>query len=150
MTPDPNHIPRGRFGLLMLPITLLAAAVAVGVALGLGGSSREAGLVVLALAVGSVASLGPLLLRLERESWGVGVLACGLARSLLVLGTAYLIETNTPGVEKRPLYLGAMVGAVAILAAETAVAVMILQGIEDARAKLKNAKGGPGARVEHA
>lgn len=134
----------------MLPITVLAVAVAVGATLGLGGSSREVGRVVLALAVGSVATLGPVLLQLGRESWGVGVLACGLARSLLVLGTVYLIETNTPGVEKRPLYLGAMVGAVAILVAETAVAVMILQGIEDARAKLKNAKGGAATRVEHA
>ena len=108
----------------MLPITVLAVAVAVGATLGLGGSSREVGRVVLALAVGSIATLGPLLLQLGRESWGVGVLACGLARSLLVLGTVYLIETNTPGVEKRSLYLGAMVGAAKLQVAEAAVSAV--------------------------
>ena len=148
MHADPNHIPRGRFGLLMLPVTVVGAALAASVAAGLGGGSSAVVQVLAAVLVGSIATLGPVLLSLSRESWGLGVLVCGMTRGLLILGTAYMIELNAVDVAKRPLYLGAVAGAVAILVAEAVVAVAILQGVEDARAKVK--KSGAQPRVEHA
>jgi uncharacterized membrane protein len=148
LNPDPNHIPRGRFGLLMLPVTAVGVAVAGGVALALNGGTDTLRQVVLAVLVGSVATLGPVLLRLSREQWGLGMLVCGMTRAMLILGTAYLIETNGVDVAKRALYLGVVAGAVAILVAEAVVAVAILQGVEDARAKVKKSGGDP--RVEHA
>jgi hypothetical protein len=150
-------IPRGRFGLLMLPAVVLALALTIGVALLLGGSPQAAGFAALAVTVGSILTFAPALLRLGREHWGVAVLVFGLLRSLLILAAAWMIESSTPDLAVRPLYLGAVAGAVFILVVETAVAVVILQRIEDARLKHKQSlppHSGPAAPsaapVEHA
>jgi hypothetical protein len=150
-------IPRGRFGLLMVPAVVLSIALTIGVALILGGSPATAGSAALAVTIGSILTFAPALLRLGREHWGVAVLVFGLLRSLLILAAAWMIESNTPDLAVRPLYLGVVAGAVLILVVETAVAVLILQRIEDARQKHKISQpthSGPAAPsaapVEHA
>ncbi len=146
------EIPRSRFAAILAAATLLGCAVASGVAMGMGGDSKGVMMAVGSLLIASIASLGPVVLRLGRENWGVGVLVFGAARSLLVLGVAWLMESNAPGVSKRALYLGAVAGAVVVLMIETLAAVTILSGIEARRAKEKsgNASGKPSTTAEHA
>lgn len=137
---DIPEIPRARFGLLMLPAVLVAGALSAGMALALGGTGREVSAALIAVGVGSILTFAPALLQLGRENWGVAVLAFGLFRSLVILGAAWMIESANPELAKRPFYLAVMGGAVFLLVVETAVAVTILQKIENARLALKKSK----------
>lgn len=133
------EIPRLKFGLLMLGVTVLGLACAWIVA-GLGsGSEAESRSAAMALAIGSFLTFIPAVARISRDYWGVAVLFCGAARILAVLGIAYLITNSDPSRPSRPIFMGAASGAGLVMIAESALAVVFLSQIERARERLKKA-----------
>ena len=133
--PKPLHIPRASYGLTMAVVTTLGLGCAGSIAAIVGGDARAVGLVVGLLAISSVATLFPAVLHVGLEYWGILVLSCGTGRSLAVLAIAYLLSQS--GTPARPLFLGAVSGAVLILILESGAAIRILSQIERRRAALQ-------------
>jgi hypothetical protein len=121
----------------MAAITGAGLVLAGLVAGGLGGDVRVSGLAVIALAIGSLATAVPILMTISRDYWGVAVLFSGMTRSLLTLAVAFVMSRS--GVESKPLFLGAVSGAVLILIFESMVAIRILARLERRRVELKTA-----------
>src|SRR5437763_769797 len=82
------------------------------------------------VAVGSIITFIPALLSVGPDFWGIAVLLCGVGRGLAVLGLAFVLDHAGTGLMTRPLYFGALGGAVLILIAESAVAIRILAQLE--------------------
>ena len=127
------QIPRAAYGASMILVTAVALVAAWVTARSLGGAGDEARAATLALAIGSVLTLGPAVLRIDRERWGVAVLACGMGRGLATLGAAYLMATGNQALAPRPLYLGAVAGVLIVLLAESVAAILILSSLERRR-----------------
>jgi hypothetical protein len=108
----------------------------------LGGDARTSGLAVAALAIASLATAVPIAMNISADYWGVAVLFSGMGRSLLVLAVAFVISRT--GVESKPLFLGAVSGAVLILILESIVAIRILAQLERRRVEPKSAGTSPG------
>lgn len=128
------HIPRLKFGLLMLAVTALGLACAWIVAGAMGGEGDASRSAAMALACGSFFTFIPAVARISHEYWGVAVLFCGAARILAVLGVAYLITSSDAS---RPVFMGAAGGAGLVMIVESALAVMFLSQIERARERMK-------------
>jgi hypothetical protein len=118
----------------MVLVTVAALVAAWVTARALGGDAGTARAATLALAIGSVLTLGPAVLRIDREHWGVAVLACGMGRGLVTLGAAYLMAAGNDALAPRPLYLGAVAGVLVVLLAESVAAILILSSLERRRA----------------
>ena len=123
-----------RYAGAMLGVTALAAASAWAVA----GGGQAGRLAVVVLLIASTATLLPAVLGpvLGAARWGVGVLAASGVRTLLVLfgGLAVDLATDAP---RRPMWLGIVVGAGVVLAAETWAAILAVQRMERARLALE-------------
>ena len=133
----PLEIPRASYGFTMAAITGVGLLVAGLVAVGVGGTSQTAGLAMVALSIGSLATAIPAVMAISAEYWGVSVLFSGLGRSLLTLAIAFVMSRS--GVEAKPLFLGAVSGAVLILVFESALAIRILAQLERRKVQLKEA-----------
>jgi hypothetical protein len=131
-------IPRSAYGLKVGVAVLAGLVLAAVVAAAMGGDGRAVRSAVLAVAVGSALTFLPALLRISAEYWGVAVLASGVARSLLVLAIAYAMSKGNGDLAVRPFFVGALVGAVTILMAESALAVATLARWDRQRLALKN------------
>lgn len=130
-TPSPT-----RYAGLMLAATAAAAVAAWAVA----GGDRAGRLAIVILLIASTATFLPVVLApvLGATRWGLGVLAASGLRTLLLLfgGLAVDLATSTP---RQPMWLGIVVGAGVILAAETAAAILEVRRMERARLALERA-----------
>lgn len=133
-----SHIPRVTYGVWMALATIGALGCAAGAGAYFGGGRAEIAAAVTAVAIGSVLTLAPAVMRIGVEHWGVAVLLCGMARGLVALGAAYLMTQNDPGLAARPVFLGAGAGVLLLLAIESAAAVAILSRLERRRVALKH------------
>ncbi|MGD9689557.1 MAG: hypothetical protein AB7K52_06875 [Phycisphaerales bacterium] len=137
---DTPAIPRRTFGLVMGVSTAVALGltwmVAVWIAQGTplesaGPASARAA--VLALLIGSIATLGPALMRVGVDHWGFAVLLSGVARAMLALAVGFLLTQTSTGLEPRPLFMGVCAGAVLLLIIETALCISILSRLDRAQ-----------------
>jgi uncharacterized BrkB/YihY/UPF0761 family membrane protein len=141
-------IHRARFGLAMI----LASLFGVGVAGAVGafqGGSQAAGLAAMSVAMGLAAGFIPVARAIPADYWGVGVVACGMGRNLIILAGAYmLVPDDAP---KRAAFIGACVGAVVILTIESAMAVYLIGDLDRRKQHLKHSGGdSTPAGTEHA
>lgn len=129
------EIPRGSYGLTMAGVTLLGMVCAGVTAAVLGGEKPAIAWATAAVGIGSFATAAPALLTISRDYWGVAVLFCGAARSLIMLAVAFALSRSAvPG---SPLVIAVVVAAVLILILESAAAIRILAQLERRRATLK-------------
>lgn len=140
-----NDIPRGSYGLKMASATALGLVLAGVVAAAIGADQKTIGSTVLALAIASVVTFIPVVLRVRAEYWGVAVLASGMGRSLMALAVAYSMTLTDPGLSTRALFMGAVAGAVVILIVESALAIATLSQWDRQRLALKNPEHGTDA-----
>lgn len=112
----------------MAAVIALGAALAFAIAAALGSGERTAGLAAAVVGAGSLISLAPGLLRLRAEHWGLAVMGASAARMLMVLAIG--LAADPAGAGRRGFWMGLVAGAVAVLIAETALAVTTLQRIE--------------------
>lgn len=138
MRPDSAlSIPRFGFGLLIGLVSIGAMVVGACTTWFMGGTQASIMLVAGALAAGLVVSLLPAVLTISADFWGVVVLGAGVGRGLLVMGIVFVATENNPDLSSKPIFMGALVGTVLVLVAETAAAVTILSGLERVKAALK-------------
>lgn len=130
--PKPS-IPRLQYGIAMSAATLVGLAIAWFMAQSRGGDQAAAFTALVGLAIGSIATFIPVILRISLEHWGVAVLFSGTARALIGLAYVYFFATGNVADGSRPALVGAAAGAGVILAVEVAAAVFILSRIERAR-----------------
>ncbi|MBY0308569.1 MAG: hypothetical protein K2Q09_07490 [Phycisphaerales bacterium] len=126
----PVEIPRAAYGLWMAAATAVALGAAWLVASRSGGTPQDTTNTLIALSVGSLATLAPILLRVSREYWGVLVLGSGVARVMIALAVAYTLATRHPNETHRPLFMGLAAGAFLLLIVETVLTVKVLSAIE--------------------
>jgi hypothetical protein len=101
-----------------------------------GGTPEDVQAALIAVAVGSVATFAPAMLRIGREHWGVAVLFCGVVRVMIALLVAWMLAKGA-NQSHRPLYMGIAAGAFLVLIVETFSTVKILSAIERRREALK-------------
>jgi hypothetical protein len=124
------HIPR-RLYAARVALATAAALVAAGLIASLAGAdARTAAAAVLALGIGSIATFIPAVMVIGPGRWGIAVLLSGVGRALIVLGAAYAMDHAGAGLPTRPLYFGAVGGAVLVLVLETVAAIRILARME--------------------
>src|SRR6185369_8067942 len=109
--------------LKMAGVVALGLVIAAATTAALGGSGRAVASACLTVAVGSMLTFLPAILRIRADYWGVAVLVAGMTRSLLILAIAYSMTHGSGDLPARPLFVGALAGAVAILIAESALAI---------------------------
>jgi hypothetical protein len=120
----------------MLAATCLAAGVAW-VASRQMASANEANTCLTALAIGSLATFIPVVLRISADFWGLTVLASGLARAMIVLGVCYFLTQAKPGLVERAVFLPAVAAVILLLIVESAAAVKFLSTLDRRKAELK-------------
>ncbi len=134
MTSAPEiPVPRAAYGAGMLAASVAAAGLSWAVAAWLGGDSFTVRTVLIASAVGLVATLAPAVLRVGRDHWGVAVMGAGVARMLLSLGFCYAVREASPEVLARPLFVGVVAGAMLLLVVEATAAIRVLAALERRR-----------------
>lgn len=106
--------------------TLAAAGLGVAVCLGLGGDATAVKACLGAMMLGSVATLGPILMRFSVDYWGVAVMVAGAARIGLGLGVCYLVRELNPGLSPRPMFLGVGSAMFILLVIEVLASVRVL------------------------
>ena len=126
-------VPTRIYALVMGLATLLAAGVSWGVSDFLGADAFTRRTVLIAGALGAVATVAPVVLRVRAEYWGVAVMAAGVGRILLSLGFCYAVRESSPEVLSRPLFVGVVSGVFLLLVIEVTTAVKILATIERRR-----------------
>ncbi|MBX3379770.1 MAG: hypothetical protein KF805_06720 [Phycisphaeraceae bacterium] len=114
----------------MLLATLGAFGAAFGIAALLGGDSKTIGVALLAIAIGSLATLGPVVMKFGRESFGVAVMFAGAARMMLALGVCYFARETMPELMTRPLFLGVGSAALLLMVVEVWTSIRILSAME--------------------
>lgn len=138
-----SAVPVRGYGVVMGLATAAALGVAWGTAMYVvegtpiaASGSASALLAVKALAVGSFATLAPIVLQIGHDTWGLAVLLSGAARAVIALAFALVVsQMSAPGtIEPRPLFMGICAGTVFLLIIETAASVAVLSRIEKARA----------------
>lgn len=142
MTPTTPHIPRLGYGVTMAVSCAAAIGAGLFMANRAGANADTLGAVAIALTVLAsvcvVPLLGPPLV--SDQSWGLVVLGCGAMRTMLALG-AMLVLIEVQGLERRPVVMGILIGAMGMMIAEAAVAVRALA----ARDRHRLGNGGIGA-----
>jgi len=128
--PDQTRAARGKLGFIMLFATLLAFGVAFGIATLLGADSKTIGVAMIAVAVGSIATIGPIVMKFGRETFGVAVMFAGAARMLLALGVCYFARESSPELMTRPLFLGVGSAVLLLMVVEVWTAIRILSAME--------------------
>lgn len=118
----------------MLFATVGAFAVASGVAALLGADGATLGVALLAIAIGSLATLGPVIMKFGRESFGVAVMFAGAARMILALGVCYAAREMSPDLNSRALFLGVGSAALFLMVVEVWTSIRILSAMERERA----------------
>lgn len=139
--PSELTIPRAKYGLWMGLATLGALVLAAAMAAGMGGESATIRAVLLATAIGAVATFLPAVMVIAAEYWGVAVLVCGAARSLAVIGLAYYYVQTDPSLGSRAVMLPVSAGTMLVLALEVAASVSILSAIERRKAAIRSGGG---------
>lgn len=124
-------IPRMKFGLWMGLATALALVLCWVVAVALGGSSESAIIACRFVAIGSIATLAPILLQAGASHWGVLVMVSGMLRSLTAVGLAYSAASEHAS---RPIMLAAVSATGLLLVVESALAIRMLSKLDRERA----------------
>jgi hypothetical protein len=119
----------------MLAASVLAIAGAAAWSWTLGGLSTVQ-TVLIALAIGSLATAVPVVMKISADYWGVAVLFSGTVRAMLILGICYML-TQSNQYPNRAIFLPAVTAAIFLLAVESAAAVRILAGLERQKAALR-------------
>lgn len=132
--PNQTRAARGKLGFVMLFATIAAFGIALAVAALLGGDARTVGVALLAIAIGSVATLGPVIMKFGRESFGVAVMFAGAARMILALGVCYAAREMAPDLNSRALFLGVGSAALVLMVVEVWTSIRILSAMERERA----------------
>lgn len=114
----------------MLGATAAAFALSWLVTTQLGGDAATIRVGLLALAVASVATFAPAMLRIGKDHWGLAVLGCGVARALVLMAWCFAAVSMNAGLASRPLFLGAASAAMFLLVVETAMSIRILSSID--------------------
>jgi hypothetical protein len=122
---DANPIHRGTYLSLMLGAIVLAVGLAAAIVRVMNGPGTTAWWAAAAVAVGSLPTLLPGILRVRPSNWGLVVFAGSTTRMLLVLSIGYAIM-NGQGVDRRSFWFAVLCGAVLILVVESAAAVSML------------------------
>lgn len=121
----------------MLAASVLAIAGAAGWSWSMGGATTVQ-TVLIALAIGSLATAIPVLMKISADYWGVAVLASGVARAMLILVVCYMLTQSNQN-PNRAIFLPAVTAAIFLLAVESTAAIRILAGLERQKAALKAA-----------
>lgn len=137
----------------MLLATLVAMGLAWGVARSLGANAATERTLLLALLAGSFATAGPAVFSIGKDHWGIAVLVGGMIRGLVIFGVCMMARETGAEILRRPLFLGALCGAVLLMIVESALAIRILSRLEMVPATIggagkgatKVASGGEGA-----
>ncbi len=114
----------------MLLATVAAFGITFGVALGLGGDSKTIGFAMLAIAIGSLATLAPVVMKFGRDTFGVAVMFAGASRMILALGVCYFAREGVEGLMTRPLFLGVGSAALLLMVVEVWTSIKILSAME--------------------
>lgn len=118
----------------MLVATLVAAAGAWLVAMRIGTDAGAFAVpLLLAMGIGSLATLAPVVLDIDKDHWGVVVLGSGVGRSLIVLAICFSLQPEE--VSSRPLFMGALTFVLTLLIAETVMSIRVLSSIERHRVR---------------
>ncbi len=118
---DANPIHRGHYLGLMLGAISLAVASAIGVVLLKGSSTPTGQWAAIGLAVASLPTLLPALLRVHASNWGTLVFASSAARMLLVIAVGFAVSTGQ-AVDRKPFWFALLAGAIVVLLIESLVA----------------------------
>ncbi len=146
----PHYVspPRAKYAGIMAVTTVVAIAAAAGVAAMMGAPSRVVILAAAAVAAGSMATVLPAILKVDRQSWGLVVLGSSMARTMMVLVCALIFDkTRDLGDARTALWIGAMVGAGVVLIVESAVAVRVLAAMDKSASALKVSDTRPAAHA---
>jgi hypothetical protein len=141
----PIDIPRGEYALKMAGAVGLAVLGAAACTAALGGSNKSVMDTVLALAIGSTLTFLPAIVPVGASHWGIAVLCSGVARSLLILGLAYTLSEGHNDGSPRAFFIGTLIGAVAVLIAESAFAISMLARWDRQRLLVKHSEPGTNA-----
>jgi len=111
--------------------TVIAVGVAVGVTMAMGAPGHVAMFAVAAIAAGSFATFLPAVLNVERQMWGVVVVAASMGRIILILAVALSLErSNNVGDARTALWIGVLCGAAAAMIIEAVVSIRILASMD--------------------
>jgi hypothetical protein len=127
------------YGRWMALTTVAALGLTWGTAAAMGASNDSRISAATAMAIASILTFAPALLRIGREHFGVAVLFCGGARGLAALAIAYMIAQQHPNDPHRAMYMGIAAGAIFVLVVETVLTIQILSAIERRREAMKAA-----------
>lgn len=126
-----NQPPRARYAAAMVVASAVGIACAYLVAHAMGGGRDVAVQAAAVVAGAAVVGFIPALIG-TAQHFGVAVLVASLSRLLIVL-IAGLVLTQIGHAPKRPLWLGAVSGAVVILIAESAVSIAVIAAMDRLR-----------------
>jgi hypothetical protein len=100
---------------------------------GLGGDRRSIAAGLMAMVVGSLATLFPLMLggTQQRQSFALAVLGGGMARMMLA-GLIALVAVVALGLSRQPLVLGVGLALLLMLVLETMLAITVLSRVDRA------------------
>jgi hypothetical protein len=133
VTPASTQIPRRCYALVMLGATLAAGGLVWALASGMGADAATVRAAMIATGLGLAGTLAPVLLRLDADHWGLGVVGGGVARMLISLAYCYFVRETSPDGVARPLFLSVASGAVLLLLVEAVTSVRILSSLEHRR-----------------
>jgi hypothetical protein len=132
--PIQPRLPRGTYAAIMALATLVAIGVAAGVSLLMGAPERVAMLAVIAIAAGSFATFVPAAFNVEKQTWGMVVLAGSMGRMLLILAIMLILErTRDLGDSRTALWIGVLCGAATILVIEAVASIRIIASMDKPR-----------------
>ena len=132
----------------MAVATVVALGLTWGVAGVLGADGFTLRTALVAVAIGSVATLVPVLMKFGRDYWGVAVMFAGAARMMVSLGYCYFVRENYAEVLARPLFLSVGVAALLLLVVEVVTSVRILSALERERIASAPASTGGGQDMQ--
>lgn len=134
-----NQPPRARYAGAMLLFSVLGVACAYLVAALLGGETDAALAAAAVVAGAALVGFIPAIIG-TAEHFGVAVLMASVGRLLIVL-IAGLVLTQLGDAPKRPLWLGAVSGAVLILIAESAISIAVISAMDRRRTESRSSTG---------
>lgn len=132
-TENPGSPNRAGYNRVMALATLGATGLGVLVCVGLGGDATAVKACLGAIVLGSLATLGPILMRFSIDYWGVAVMVAGAARIALALAVCYIVREINPGLSPRPMFLGVGSAMFILLVVEVMASVRVLSAADRLR-----------------